>query len=70
MTATATLERGRPFHATEGDVRNAYTLAQDVGPFFTMVIQGPIAPAELDCTLFQVREDAAHHARRRRRGST
>jgi len=55
VTATATLERGRPFHATEGEtgMRNHI----QVTPYhFTLVIEGPDAPAQLDCTLFQVRE--------------
>lgn len=53
--ATATLERGRPFHATEGKtgLRNHI----QVTPYhFTLAIEGPGAPAELSCTLFQVRE--------------
>ena len=55
VTATATLERGRPFHATEGEtgMRNHI----QVTPYhFTLVVEGPDAPAELDCTLFQVRQ--------------
>jgi hypothetical protein len=55
VDATATLERGQPYHATEGatGMRNHF----EVTPYhFTLVIEGPGAPAELDCTLFQVRQ--------------
>jgi hypothetical protein len=55
VDATATLERGRPFHSTEGEapMRTHF----QVTPYhFTLVVEGPDAPAELDCTLFQVRE--------------
>ncbi|HWH99566.1 MAG TPA: hypothetical protein VNT27_04490, partial [Propionibacteriaceae bacterium] len=54
VDATATLERGRPYHTTEGEpsMRNRF----QVTPYqLTLVIEGPDAPAELDCTLFQVR---------------
>ena len=54
VDATATLERGQPYHAREGEtgMRNHF----QVTPYhFTLVIEGPGGPAELDCTLFQVR---------------
>jgi hypothetical protein len=55
LDATATLERGRPFHSTEGEARMRTHF--QVTPYqFTVVVEGPGAPAELDCTLFQVRE--------------
>ena len=54
MAEAATLERGRPFHATEGT--NRMRTHFQVTPYhLTFVIEGPGAPAELDCTLFQVR---------------
>jgi hypothetical protein len=55
VDATATLERGRPFHGIEGEtgMRNHI----QVTPYhFTLVVEGPDSPAELDCTLFQLRE--------------
>jgi hypothetical protein len=55
VTASATLQRGRPFHSTEGDT-GMRTHFQVTPYHFTLVIEGPGAPAELDCTLFQVRE--------------
>ncbi|MCW2810032.1 MAG: hypothetical protein JWP61_490 [Friedmanniella sp.] len=55
VDATATLERGRPYHATEG--ANKMQTHFQVTPYsFSLVVEGPGAPAELDCTLFQVRE--------------
>lgn len=53
--ASATLERGRPYHATEGENRTR-TQFQVTPYYFTLVVEGPGAPAELECTLFQVRE--------------
>lgn len=55
VDATATLERGRPYHASEGENRTR-THFQVTPYYFTVVIEGPGAPAELECTLFQVRE--------------
>lgn len=55
VTATAMLERGRPFHATEGDT-GMRTHFQVTPYHFTLAIDGPGAPAELDCTLFQLRQ--------------
>ena len=56
VAASATLVRsGQPFHATEGPtgMRNHF----QVTPYqFTMSIDGPEAPASLDCTLFEVRQ--------------
>jgi len=53
--ASATVERDGPFDATEGEtgMRNHI----QVTPYhFTLVIEGPGAPAELDCTLLEVRQ--------------
>jgi len=54
VDATATFERGRPYHTTEGEpsTRNHF----EVTPYhFTLVIHGPGAPPQLNCTFFQVR---------------
>ena len=55
VAGTATLERERPFHDTQGDT-GMRTHFQVTPYHFTLVVEGPGAPAELDCTLFQVRE--------------
>lgn len=55
VDATATLDRGRPYQASEG-VNRTRTHFQVTPYYLTLVIEGPGAPAELECTLFQVRE--------------
>ena len=54
VDATATFERGQPYHTTEGETGIGEPLPGDAVTL-TLVIQGPGAPAELGCTLFQVR---------------
>jgi hypothetical protein len=60
VDASATLNRsGPPSHFTEGEtgMRNHF---QVVPHDFTMTIEGPNAPAILDCTLYDVRA-MLHH---------
>ena len=56
VTATATLDRGRPYHYTPEGETGMRSHFQVTPYHFTLVVEGPGAPAELDCTLFQVRE--------------